>query len=461
MNINFQKTGPVTATLTVDVTADDYTAKVDEQIKHIRQTANFPGFRPGTAPKSMVTKRYGRKVMSDVINDVVYDAVSKYLQDNNIQVLGAPVPQEVQEINPEVPDYTFTYQIGLAPDIDVNLDDVTLPYYEIKVSPEMIDTQSETMRRRLGSQVKADTVDATAIVKGPLMQLTAEGNVLESDDAIQNLNAMIAVYGIRDEELKAQFVGKKIDDKVNFDPVKVANGNVAEAAAILGVDRDKMPAEGTLFQLTVAEVIVAKDAELGKEFYDEAFGPDKVHDEAEYRQALEQMIKADLSRYQMQLFEQTTQKALVDKYGPDMQLPDDILKRFFISQASTEVDPKSMDEEYPKMVPALKWQLLRDRIADKLQVKVEAADLESFAMGVMRQQFAQYGMTNLDDDTIRQAAERQLKDQQMRQRMADSVFTQKLFNAIKATAKLQVKEVTLDEFQKAANPEAAAAEAAE
>lgn len=454
MNVNYEKTGPVTARLTIDITADDYQKKVEEELKKLRRSHTLPGFRPGQVPMNIIKKRFGRQVTSDVINDVVYDEVVKYLRDNNIDILGSPIPVDVHEIKPDQTDYTFSYDLGLAPDINIDLADVTLPYYTIKVDDEMIDKQSDAMRRRLGSQVKADTVDGTAIVKGPVMQLDADGNVLETAEAVQNLNGMIAVYGIRDADTKALFTGKNVDDKVTFDPRRVANDNVAEAAAILGIDREKMPVEGTLFQMTVAEVIIAKDAELGQAFYDEAFGPDHVHNEAEYRKAVSEMISQDLSRYSMQLFERTTQEALVAKYGDEMQLPDDILKRFFLSQTDDkEATPEKMDEEYPKMLPGLKWELLSGRIAAKLDVKVSDADVEGFAQAMMRQQFAQYGMTDLDDDTIKAAAQRQLADKQMRQRMADSVQRMKLFNAIKAAAHLDQKEVTLDEFQKVANPE--------
>ena len=46
------------------------------------------------------------------------------------------------------------------------------------------------------------------------------------------------------------------------------------------------------------------------------------------------------------------------------------------------------------MEPDLKWQLIKESIANLAQIKIEETDLIEFAKNIAKQQFAQYGMTN-------------------------------------------------------------------
>ena len=66
---------------------------------------------------------------------------------------------------------------------------------------------------------------------------------------------------------------------------------------------------------------------------------------------------------------------------------------------------------------------------------------------VAAQQFAQYGMTNMEDAVLEDYAKRMLADKQTRQRIAESVMEEKLYNGIKAKANLDTKTVSFEEFK--------------
>ena len=66
---------------------------------------------------------------------------------------------------------------------------------------------------------------------------------------------------------------------------------------------------------------------------------------------------------------------------------------------------------------------------------------------VAARQFEQYGMTNIDDETLSDYAKRILADKQFRQRIIEETGDTKLFNALKAKLSVEEQNVSLDEFK--------------
>lgn len=65
-------------------------------------------------------------------------------------------------------------------------------------------------------------------------------------------------------------------------------------------------------------------------------------------------------------------------------------------------------------------------------------------------QFAQYGMTNMDDETITRYAQNILDDKNYRGRLIEQVGDIKLFDALKNDVTLDESTVSLDEFKEIA-----------
>ena len=98
----------------------------------------------------------------------------------------------------------------------------------------------------------------------------------------------------------------------------------------------------------------------------------------------------------------------------------------------------------------LKWQLIRENIAEKLNIKIEDNDLMEMAKSIAARQLAQYGMTNMDDETITGFAKNILNDKDFRPRLVEQVGDIKLYDGIKAAVTLDEKNVTLDEVKEIA-----------
>lgn len=451
MNVTLQNTDAVSARLTVSVEENDYKEKVLADLKKIGRNNQIPGFRKGHVAIAELQRRFGRQVTSDVINELVYDAVTNYIRDNKLNILGAPVPVEVKELDlKNQKDFTFEFDLALAPELNIKVDkDEKIPYYNIEVSDEMLNEQDAAFRKRFGAQVPGEEVEPDALVKGAIMQLNEDGSVKEGDDAIQVVSGILAPMYFADKDEAAKFAGKKVNDKVVFNPRKATGDNVAELASMLNIDKNRTAEVQGDFEMTISEIIVVRPAEDGEEFYTNVFGKDRVHNADEYRAALKEMIANELKGNSDMIFSFSARKFFLDKYG-DMQLPDAVLKRWLISR-NESLNEENIDEEYTKMESDLKWQLIKERIAEMLGVKIEEADLMAQAKVLAARQFAQYGMTNMDDETITNFAKNILDDKNYRGRLIEQVGDVKFYTALKQAVTLEESTVSLDQFKEIAS----------
>ena len=445
MNVKFDRQSDVTAVVTVTLTEDDYKEKVKKQLREIGAKRPEPGFRAGHVPASLLQKKYGTAVKYDVVNQEVSEAIYNYIRENNLRVLGQPVPVRNEQFDINASDFEFKFDLGMAPEIKVEVDkNVNVPYYNIEVSEEMIDNQDEATRRRYGKQVSGEEVEPDAVVKGVITELDGEGNPVEGGIVVEN--GILSPKYFVSEEQRNLFAGKKVGDTVVFNPSETCNSNPAELSSMLNIDKTKVDEYKGDFSFTIGDIIVLRPAELGEELYDMAFGKDKVHDEKEYREAIKESIENSLKADSNYRFSIDAKEALMKQAG-DIDLPDQILKDFLKMQNEGMTDEQA-DDEYNKAVPSLKWDLVRDAAAEKLAIKLEENDLRDMARMLAAQQFAQYGMTNVPDDMLNRYADNILADKKYREQLANQALDAKLFNAIRASVTVEEKTVSVADFNK-------------
>lgn len=449
MDIKFEKTGDARGVITVAVTEADYADKVTEKLKEIGRKHTIPGFRKGHISLPQLRQRFGREVKSDAINDTVINAVFDYIQKENIKILGQPMPAAATEIDLKSSDYTFSYDVALWPAIDINLDkSVTLPFYTIQVTDDMVEEQDKSLRERFGAQVPGEEVDDKAVVKGSIMELNADGTVKESEDAIQVVAGIVAPFLFKDKEEAGKFIGRKVGDKVVFNPFKASEGSVPELASMLNIDKDKAADVKSDFEFVISEIIVLRLAEHGQDFYDDVFGKDKIHTEEEYNNALRNMIAAQLAPNSFQLFNRDTHDYLMRTYG-DMTLDAELLKRW-LARTNSELTPEAIEQDFDGMLPGIKWEIISGDVTDKLGVKVTEEDLNARANAIAHQQLQQYGMYNMDDETVADMGRRILADRKLHQQIASQCEEIAMFDAIRNAVTIEEKTVSLDEFKKLA-----------
>lgn len=444
MNVTLEKTADLEGFIVVNISEADYADRVKKELKEIGQTRQIPGFRKGHVDLAQLRKRFGNEVKAHVLNDVAADAAIKYVEENKLDLLGQPLPASDEQIDLNDKDYTFRYEIGLAPELNIDLANATLPFYNIEVTDAMIDEQDRNLRQQAGEQVPAQEYAERALVKGTIMQLDENGNIKE--DGIQVTDGIVGPFLFKSADEAKKFEGTKVGDKVVFNPFNTCDGNEAEIASMLHIDRDKVESARGDFEMAISEFIVNKPAELGEEFYNKVFGADRVHNEEEYRKAVKDMIAQALQPNSNQLFTRQAEDYLMDTYGKGMALPVAFLRKFML-RTDSEIKEEDIDGIVERNIPGIKWEIIENKVAEKLGVKVTEDDVKAAARSYGMQQLQQYGMAHMADQMLDYFTDNMLKDEKQRRQLVRMAFNGNLFHAIHNIVKLDEKTISLDEFR--------------
>ena len=443
MNVTLDRIDNVNGLITLSIEEKDYQDKVKKELKQIGIKHPLPGFRPGHVPAGLLQKKYGKEVLVEVVNREIYDNLVNYIQENKLNILGEPIIANADEVNFDtMKDFSFKFEIGFAPEVKVTLDkSVNVPYYTIEVDQKMIDQQDEMFRKRFGKQVKGEQVDATALVKGSMVELDENATVKEGGLNVES--TIVAPQYFKSEDEKAKFADKKVGEEVVFNPWNTCNGNQAEMSSMLNVDKEQSDVKSD-FKLTITEILVNQPAELNQELFDGVFGKDNVKTEEEYFAKLKEMIAAQLVNDSNFRFTMDAENVLKAQVGA-LELPTEFLKKWLVRQ-DNKYTAENIDEEFTKMVPQLEWQLIKEQAAKQLEVKVNEDDLLADAKRIAYQQFAQYGMANVPEDMLEKYAKDILENKEYRQQIVQQSVDNKLYSAIKEAVTLEEKTVNVEEF---------------
>lgn len=447
MNVSQNNLDAVNAKLLVKIEPADYTEKVEKAVKDFRKKANMPGFRPGTVPVGLVKKMYGKSFLAEEVNKLISDALYDYIKEKDLNILGEPIPTENFPV-PEFEDganFEFSFDIAIAPELAVSLSAKNkVKYYNITVGKDLIDKQTAAYRGRFGKYVQTEKVEEKDVVKGELQELNADGS--EKVDGVKIENALLSPGYIKSADEKKKVIGMTKDSSFVFNPNKAFEGNDAELASLLQISKDAVKTFTADCKFTIKEITRYAEAEMNQEFFDACFGKDVVKSEDEFTAK----IKEGLAE---QFVEDSDIKFIIDMRDlvlgqlKDVQFADAFLKRW-LKANNEKMTAEQIEEEYPKMIEDLKWQLVKDKMAKEADVKVEKADIEEVAKKAAKAQFAQYGMIGVPDDILDGYVQDMLKNKDGAKNAAERAAEHKIVELLKSKVSLANTDITFDEFSK-------------
>ena len=165
MKIEQSELKDLKAVVKLTIEPADYQDEVAKQLKEVRHKAQMPGFRPGMVPAGLVKKMYGKGILADVLNKLVGENLQKHIEDNKLQILGDPLPNDAETKNIDLDHedtFTFAFDIAVAPEFDAKLTAKNkLPEYTIEPTEEMIDQQVKAYTERFGEYIPEDKEKGT------------------------------------------------------------------------------------------------------------------------------------------------------------------------------------------------------------------------------------------------------------------------------------------------------------
>jgi trigger factor len=444
MNVIREDLNALNARLKVKVSPEDYQPKVSETLSKYRKTANIPGFRPGHAPMGMIQKQYGKSVLFDEVSKMVTDAINNYIYEEKLNLLGNPIPVEENGFNGDFSnptDFEFIYEIGFPPSIEVAISNKdSFDFEKVDVNQELINKQAEDIRRRYGKLVSTDEVQEKDLILGRFVELNDDKSVKEG--GIDHTSS-ISLEFLDSEDVRKLFVGKKVGDSIELNPDDVSKGP-KDKAAMLGVKEDALENVSSLFSYTINEVKAMELAELNSDLFLKLYPDATVTNEEEFVAR----IKSDLEK----MFEQDSDKklyrtiydSLMEKVNADF--PDDFLKRWIKQVNDKPVTDEQIEAEYEGYRNMLKWQLIEKTLFDKHNLVIDQTELVNFTKHLLRTNYANYGIFEVDEEELMQSAMKFLQDKKQTDSIISRLAEDKLINLFKTEATLKEKLVSYDEF---------------
>ncbi len=443
MNITKESTGNLTAIVKIEVTKDDYEKEVTDALKDHQRKANIPGFRPGKVPFGMVKKMYGNAVMADKINNILSESISTYIKDNDLKVLGNPLPNVERAKDMDFQgqsDFEFFFDIGLAPDFELELSDkIDVDYYKIIVDDNMVDKYLEDMRKRNGIPENPESSEKEDRLFGEFAEVDEAGNVLEG--GVKNSASLLPEF-IKQEDVIAKLVGLKKGDKIVFNPLK-ATESATEAAAMLGVKTEEAEELKSDFQFTVEEITRIIPAGLDEEFFSKVYPAQGIITEEQLR---DQIRKDAALAYEKETEKQFMNNAIEKLIETsDISLPDDFLKRWLKESNEDKITEEQVDGQYDSFARSMKWHLIESKISEDNDLRVEDEDVKNEIKKYFTSQLPE-GADNEEDSRLSGIVDSVMSNKEEVKKISDKLFDDKLISIFKTKLKISEKDVSYEEF---------------
>lgn len=447
MKITFENPEKVSGVLTLVIDEADYQEDVNKTLKDYRKKANIPGFRPGQAPMGMIKRQIGASVKVDAINKLVGNKLYEYVKENNINMLGEPMPHMAQEpVDLDAPaPYTLQFDIAVAPEFKAELGkDDKIAYYDIAVDDAIVDQQIDSFASRAGSYEKADEYQDNDMLKGDLRELNEDGSTKEGGITVSEASLLPAYMKVEDQ--KAMFEGAKVGDIIIFNPKKAYPESTVEVSSLLKVTKEEAENITADFSFQVTEISRFTKHAIDQQLFDQVYGEGTVTDEAAFRAKVAEGIAEQMVQNADFRFIQDVRAYVEGKIG-EVKYADELMKRIMLAN-NKDKGEEYVEKNYEASIKELTWHLAKNQLLEANNVKIEDADVKAMAIETTRMQFAQYGMTNIPEEYLEQYAEEMLKKPEQVDGLVNAAADRKLMQALKEVVTLDKKAISFEEFTK-------------
>ncbi|MBC8156141.1 MAG: trigger factor [Bacteroidetes bacterium] len=451
MDIALEKASETNASLKIKVIPADYKAEVSKKLRETGQRVALKGFRPGKVPTSLVQKMYGKGILIDEINNLLSKSVSGYIRENKLQVVGDPIPnrEEGDAIDWDTQEeFEFTYELGLASDFSLDLAGLpTVNQYEIQAGDAEVDETITNLRQQFHGHEQADTAIEDDTLDGELKQVTGEANA--EAGAIFSTKTAVPLKKMA-EDVRGLFDGQRVGDTVTFD-IAVAFPDEKDRALVTGVKREEAANLTGDFAFTLESITRHVPAELNQAFFDKVLGIGAVENEEQFREKVRDIITGNYVRESASLLRYDIEKSLLE--NTPILLPDEFLKNWLVETNEGKFTREQIEEQYEDFTKSVKLQLIKNKMAENADIKVEFAEVMVVARQMVQEQFgfAAGGGNPEMDETIDRIARNYLMDEknngQNYTSLYNRVFDDKIIDYAKTQLTVNPQTVSVDEFK--------------
>ncbi len=442
MNITQENVNDLNAVINIDISPADYSGQVEKAIKEQAKKAKLPGFRPGMVPPSHIRRMHGKAILFDEINKLVNDSISAYIKENDLDIIGQPIPKEDTGIdyNWDFDEaFQFQFEIGLAPQFEIPFSDKTkFTEYDIKADEDTLQSRIKNLRRSYGKMTNPDVSEDGDVLYAELKQLAADGSDFE--EGIVN-TASVRTDLVEDKAIRETLIGLKKDDTVTIDLKKAFNDDVI--ARLLNISADDAAQLASPFRLTVKNVNRLEEADLNQEFFDKIYTGGEVTDEEAFREKVREEVEGMLKQNAQQRLQNDMYTYGMENVNVDF--PDEFLKRW-LKVTNEKLTDEELEQGYDDFIKQLKWTLLENKIIGQHQLEVKYEDVFHLAKERLAAQFRMYSPQPLGEEELSRYTVQFLQDKEQANRIFEEVKALKVFDFLRSLVKLEKKEIDYNQF---------------
>lgn len=438
MNITLNQTDATNANLHVVLEETDYAPKVDEKIKEYSRKAQIKGFRPGKVPPALVRKMYGKGILVEEINSLLSKSVNDYIKENDIKILGEPLPDETKQQSIDwdnQKEFAFDFQLGILPDFDLNLPDITVDGYKVEVDDETLTGVYEHMQRQYGQTENPEVSEANDYLSGELKQVTGDFST----------TTLLPINKVKQNP--EQFIGKKAGDVLTFDLQEIFDNDATAIANLTGESKSKAAALTGTFEFTIDKINRTEPAELNQEFFDKIFGKDTVTTREEFDAKVRETIAENYNTEADKLLSNKIVEKLVKE--TDIQISEEFFKKWLLTANEGKLTAEQIDENLDRYKEELKWSMIRNKVVAENDIKISNEEVVSSAKQKMLTQFGMASATPEMEEAISGYVDSFLKQDKGRNYVNEyeAILADRVLDLIKSKITVVEKSVTAEEFR--------------
>ena len=436
MNITKTNIDALNAVVTVAIAKDDYAGNVEKVMQNYRKNANIPGFRKGAVPMSLIQKQYGKAVLAEEVNKLIQEGLNKFLTEEKLDILGNPLPKFNNELNWDNDDFSFEFELGLAPEFDVKLDGKNdLTYYKIVADEKMLDEQVKRIQKQYGKMISKNEVAQEDDIRGTFI----------NEEKGINKPAQITLDIFKNKEAAKAFIGKKVGDAVALNTKGLFDDD-HKLMDYMGVDHDDVHGLDVTVDFKIEEITTSEPAELNQELFDKLFGAGTISSVEDIKAKIKEDAEKQFAQQADQKFFNDATAFLIETH--QVELPATFLKKWIQTVGETPLTPEQAEEEYNKSENGLRYQLIETKIITGNNLQITFDDLKAYTQEMIKKQMAQFGQLDPSQEDIDGIVARVMSNQEEVRRLSEQVMSEKMLTLFKEKLNAKSIEVSYDQFIK-------------
>jgi len=436
MNITKTQVDALNAIVTVAIAKEDYADKVNKVLADYKKNAAISGFRKGAVPMSLIQKQYGKAVLLEEVNKILQTSLNNYLTTEKLDILGNPLPKVTENINWDAENFTFDFELGLAPQFSVDLsakNNVTK--FKVIADDKMLNDQIDRIAKQYGKLISQDKVEEGFDVVG----------TFTNEEKGINAPASFSLDIFADKKVSKSFIGKKVGDVVAIGTKGLFDDD-HKLMDYLKVGHDEVHGLDITVNFTIEEINATEKAELNQELFDKLFGPGVVSSVEEVKAKIKEDAEAQFAQQADQKFLNDVTDFLIESTKFD--LPAAFLKKWIQTAGENPLSAEQAEEEYAKAEKGLRFQLIEGKVMAENNLQITFEDLKAHTAELIKKQMAQFGQLNPSEEEINGIVARVMSNQDEVKRLSEQVMGEKMLGLYKEKVMAKTKEVNYEQFIK-------------